>query len=75
MIELLIDRLVPAALLTLAALMLAVLLFGSFVFFPIALHAEAECLRMGYPVARVTVGLERYCTTLDGAVTVKVIKP
>ena len=40
--------------------------------FPITLYTEAECLRKGYPAASVTVGLERYCMTLDGAVTVNV---
>ena len=45
-----------------------------FVVLPVTMHAEAECLRNGYPKAQVTIGLERYCTTLDGAVTVKVDK-
>ena len=45
-----------------------------FVSLPVMLYAEAECLRAGYPKYHVTVGLERYCSTLDGAVTVKVTK-
>jgi hypothetical protein len=45
-----------------------------FVVFPVSLYAEAKCLRSGYPKAHVTVGLEVYCSTLDGAVTVKVDK-
>lgn len=44
-------------------------------YFPVELYAEAECLRNGYPKAQVSIGLERYCTTLDGLVSVKVIKP
>ena len=49
--------------------------YSAFVFLPVHLYAEAECLRNGYPKAYVTVGLERYCATLDGAVTVKITKP
>lgn len=42
--------------------------------FPTYLYAEAECLRKGYPRAHVSIGLERYCMTIDGAVVVKVVK-
>ena len=45
-----------------------------FIAMPVMLYAEAECLRAGYPKYHVTIGLERYCSTLDGAVTVKVTK-
>lgn len=45
-----------------------------FVLMPVALYADAACLRAGYPRSQVTIGLERYCTTLDGAVTVRVTK-
>ena len=45
-----------------------------FLYLPVQLYTEAECLRKGYPKASVTIGLERYCLTLDGAVTVKVDK-
>ena len=45
-----------------------------FIYTPVTLYAEAECLRAGYPKAYVSVGLERYCSNLDGAVTVKVDK-
>lgn len=41
---------------------------------PVMFYAGAECLRNGYPKAHVTIGLERYCSTLDGSVTVKVTK-
>lgn len=44
------------------------------VLLPVMFYADAECLRAGYPKAQVTIGLERYCTTLDGAVTVRVTK-
>ena len=43
-----------------------------FVLTPLSLYADAKCLRNGYPKSYVTVGLETYCSTLDGAVTVKV---
>ncbi len=52
----------------------AFLMFTMLVYLPVSLYAEAKCLEAGYPKARVSVGLERYCTTLDGAVTVKVEK-
>ncbi len=45
-----------------------------FVIMPVSLYAESECLKKGYPKAHVTVGLEQYCSTLDGAVTVKISK-
>ena len=45
-----------------------------FIVMPVSLYNEAECLRKGYPKAEVTIGLERYCMTLDGAVTVRVDK-
>ncbi len=50
-------------------------LFVAYVFFiytPVDMYTEAECLRNGYPKHSTTVGLERYCISLDGAVTVTV---
>lgn len=41
---------------------------------PVMAYNEAECLRNGYPKHAVSIGLERYCMTLDGAVTVRVDK-
>lgn len=49
--------------------------YGFFVVLPVGLWTEAQCLRAGYPKVAVTVFLDRYCLTLDGAVTVKVTKP
>lgn len=57
-----------------AALMLASLMLVMLVWLPVTMHAQAECLREGYPRAHVTYRLDRYCSTLDGAVTVKVTK-
>lgn len=45
-----------------------------FVWMPVSMYAEAQCLKNGYPKAYVTIGLERYCSNLDGAVTVRVDK-
>jgi hypothetical protein len=47
-------------------------LYLVFVWMPVTLYAEAECLRKGYPEHRVTVGLSKYCMNLDGTVTVSV---
>ncbi len=52
----------------------AVLCYFIFAVLPVALYNEAECLRAGYPKGKITVGLERYCVTLDGTVAVKVTK-
>lgn len=49
-----------------------VLFFIMFVHVPTQLYTEAECLEKGYPKFHVTYKLERYCSTLDGVVTVKV---
>jgi hypothetical protein len=51
------------------------ILYLMFVMVPTVFYAEAKCLRNGYPKAHVTIGLEIYCSTLDGAVTVKVDQP
>lgn len=48
--------------------------YVAFVLLPVMFYTEAECLRAGYPKAHITIGLERYCTTLDGAVTVRVTR-
>lgn len=69
-----IDELITALLVILivasALVMASLMLVG----LPATLHAQAECLSEGYPRAHVTYKLERYCSTLDGAVTVKVTK-
>ena len=57
-----------------AAPLVIFLAYFMFVFGPVSIYAEAECLRKGYPEYRVSVGLERYCMTLDGSVTVQVDK-
>ena len=53
------------------------LLFVAYVLFvlvPVSMYADAKCLRNGYPKSHVTIGLETYCSNLQGTVTVKVDK-
>lgn len=54
------------------ASLLVFVLYSTFIVLPVSLLAEAECLHHGYPNSTVTVWLERYCLSLDGAVTVRV---
>ena len=65
-----IEKVIVAFLTALAVSMLYLI----FVIFPVAFYADAKCLKAGYPVAHVTVGLEIYCSNLTGTVTVKVDK-
>lgn len=64
--------------LTLLAIVLVPLLtlcaWVMFVMLPVMFYTEAECLRKGYPKYNVSIGLERYCSNLNGAVTVRVDK-
>ena len=53
---------------------LVMMAYVVFIMVPVMMYAESECLRAGYPKYYVSVGLERYCSNLDGAVTVKVTK-
>lgn len=52
------------------ALLVAVLLL---VYMPAMLKTEADCLRQGFPKSSVSVGLERYCMNMQGAVTIVVV--
>jgi len=47
--------------------------FILFVFMPVLMKTEADCLRAGYPKYSVSIGLERYCMNMQGAVTVVVV--
>lgn len=69
------ERLLERLLYVFLAVIMIVTILLFVVWMPVALYTEAECLRAGYPKSNVTIGLERYCVTLDGAVTVKVTKP
>jgi len=44
------------------------------IWIPVNVYTEAKCLQKGYPEARVSIGLERYCITLNGSITVVVDK-
>lgn len=48
------------------AVFLATALVLIAVYLPLTVIAESECLKAGYPEARVTVSLDRYCVKLDG---------
>ena len=52
------------------ALLMASLMF---VYLPVMLKTEADCLRQGFPKYNVSVGLERYCMNMHGAVTTVVV--
>jgi hypothetical protein len=72
MIEKVLDVLLTTVLAPMLVFVAGFSVFAAIVLLPMQLYTDAECLRNGYPVARVTIGLERYCATLDGAVTVKI---
>jgi hypothetical protein len=60
-----------------AVLVASILMFCVFtllVWTPTMLMAERKCLAAGYPKTSVTVALEAYCSTLDGSVTVSVVR-
>lgn len=50
------------------------LLYFMFVWLPVVLYTETQCLSKGYPEYKVAINLDSYCLTLDGAITVKVDK-
>jgi len=47
-------------------------LFVLLVVVPVRAYTEAKCLEAGYPKAYVTYNFKRYCSNLQGSVTVKV---
>ena len=59
-----------------AVFIVSLVFFGYliFVWAPVSAYAEAECLRQGFPKAAVSVGLERYCMTIDGAIQPRVVR-
>jgi len=65
------DYMIGGVLTFLLALSFLGLLYG-IVAAPVLASAEARCLSQGYPRAQVTWDFKHYCTTLDGAVTVRV---
>jgi hypothetical protein len=57
-----------------AVFLVSFLLLMMFVWVPVLLHTEARCLEAGYPRAKVTIGLERYCISLEGSTATRVTK-
>ena len=69
-----IEKLLTVLFLSATALVCAFVAFVIFVLMPVSLKNEADCLRQGFPGARTTITLERYCTALDGTVHINVVK-
>jgi len=57
-----------------ATLFVLVGVYLFFVWAPVSAWTDDECLSKGYPRSKVSITLGRYCTNLDGAITVKVDK-
>ena len=57
----------------LAVLFVGFILYTVFIYIPVNIYTEAECLKQGYPKHKVSVGLERYCLTIEGVIAPKVI--
>lgn len=53
--------------------MLAAFVMFMFVLMAVMLKTEADCLRQGFPRYSVSIGLERYCLNIQGAVTTVVV--
>ena len=53
---------------TLFTVFLLFILYTLFVYAPVRVYNEADCLSKGFPKGRVSVGLERYCLTLEGSI-------
>lgn len=68
------EKLIDSVLIPIFVVLCAFAVYLLFVVAPVVFYTEAECLKSGYPKAYVTIGLERYCSNLDGVVTVKVEK-
>jgi hypothetical protein len=49
-----------------------VFILWTFTMIPVLMYAEKKCLDQGYPVTHVAYDYSIYCSTLDGAVTVRV---
>lgn len=52
-----------------AVIFVSCTLYILFIVLPVRVYTEAKCLRKGYPEAKVTIGLEKYCLNMDGDVT------
>jgi hypothetical protein len=66
------EKIVAALFILIFGPMLLFIPAAIFVYIPVTSVAEEKCLERGYPKASVTWNLKRYCTNLDGSVTIKV---
>ena len=48
--------------------------FMLFVYMPVSVYTEGQCLEAGYPKSAVAWNLKRYCMNLEGTLTVRVEK-
>lgn len=55
-------------LMALGLIIAAVMIIAFITYVPFGMHTKAECLSAGYPKAKVSIWLERYCVNLDGDV-------
>ena len=69
----LIDWIIGGALAALSLLMAVLMAVLMLVYAPVMLKTEADCLRQGFPKYSVSIGLERYCLNMQGAVTTVVV--
>lgn len=49
------------------------MVYVMFVWTPVHLMHEEDCLALGYPKTNTTITLKGYCTNIDGVVTKKVV--
>ena len=67
------DKTVISGMFTLLMMAFALFIYGV-AMIPVAALADKKCIEAGYPKSRVTWDFEAYCITLEGAVTVPVVK-
>ena len=67
-------KIIETIFLLLIVSVLALFLYGLVFWGPYNLYAESQCLAKGYSEHRVSIGLEIYCMSLDGSLTVRVDK-
>lgn len=68
------EKLVATAIGIFIGVVALFVIYCMFFIIPVAMYTEAKCLRNGFPHYHVTVGLETYCSNLDGSVTIRVEK-
>lgn len=56
------------------AIFLLFVAYVMLIYMPIHVYTEISCIKQGFPDHKVTINLERYCITIEGATTAKVVK-